>query len=72
MPHSGLRHHSAMRAFEIEHPDPHPTARAAAVRAPAERDPALRERVRGQTAAARLREGFRLAEFAARLRGSAR
>ena len=61
-----------MAAFEVVLDDPRATARAAAVRSAAERDPALRERARSQTMAERLREGFALARFATRLSGKAR
>jgi len=58
--------------FEVTHDDPHAVARSAAIRSASERDPALRERAQRQTIEERLREGFRLAAFASRLRGKAR
>ncbi|MGH2837232.1 MAG: hypothetical protein ACRDJY_02650 [Thermoleophilaceae bacterium] len=58
--------------FEVRHDDPAPQARAAATRSATERDTAVRERARRQTMAQRMLEGFRLSEFAARLRGRAK
>jgi len=58
--------------FEVIHDDPRAAARAAAIRSASERDPGLRERAKHQTIVERLREGFRLAAFASRLRGKAR
>lgn len=49
-----------------------PLARAAAIRSGRERDPHVRERAARQTMEQRLRDGFRLAHFAGRLRGAAR
>ena len=61
-----------MAGFDIVHRDPAPLARAAAVRSGRERDPRVRERAAAQTMAERLREGFRLAGFADRLRRASR
>jgi hypothetical protein len=60
-----------MAAYDVRHEDPAPAARAAAVRSASERDPRLRDRARAQTMAERLREGFELARFGARLRDAA-
>lgn len=60
-----------MRAFDVGHEDPAPLARAAAVRGPRERDPAVRDHAQHQTPVERLREGVLLARFARRLRDAA-
>jgi hypothetical protein len=65
-------HHGPMRPFDVPHRDPAPLARAAAVRSRAELDPATREHAKRLTSAERLREGFALGAFAARLRARAR
>jgi hypothetical protein len=58
--------------FDVAHADPVARARAAAVRSSSERERAVRDRAAGQTMADRLREGFRLARFADRLRRASR
>lgn len=60
------------RSFDIDHSDPHPRARAAAVRARTERDPVTAADARGMTMAERMRAAFEASRFAARLRDGAR
>jgi hypothetical protein len=66
-----VRQNRVVRPFEIRHADPHPVARAAAIRARIERVPAGRGSA-ADTPADRLRRGFELSRFAARLRDGAR
>lgn len=61
-----------MATFDFPHRDPVPLARAAAIRSRRESDPHIRARAAGQTMEERLRDGFRLARFAGRLRDAAR
>jgi hypothetical protein len=59
-------------ACDVTHDDPVRLARIAAVRSAGELDHATRSRAREMTPAQRLREGFALSAFAARLAGAAR
>jgi hypothetical protein len=61
-----------VRSFDVHHDDPARRGRAAAVRSATELDPATRRRASLASPAERLREGFALARFAARLQGRAR
>jgi hypothetical protein len=61
-----------VRAFDVRHDDPAAQGRAAAVRSAAELDAATRRRAARSSPAERLREGFALSRFAARLQGRAR
>jgi hypothetical protein len=61
-----------MASFDVPHHDPVQLARAASIRSAREKDRGERDRARSQSAAERLREGFRLARFAVRLRDAGR
>jgi hypothetical protein len=59
-----------MAPYDVNHRDPHPLARSAAVRSATEQDPLTREHARKMTIAVRLRTGFELSRLASRLRAA--
>jgi hypothetical protein len=59
-----------VRSYDVEHRDPHAQARIAAIRSGAERSQATRALERDLTAPERLRAGFAMSRFAARLRAA--
>jgi hypothetical protein len=61
-----------MRAFDVEHLDPQPLARAAAVRSGSEQDARTRESARTMSMASRLRTAFEMSRFGSQLRNGRR
>jgi hypothetical protein len=59
-------------SFEVEHHDPCPLARTAAVRSRVEADSRTRTHALALTPAERLKAGFELSRFAARVHAAAR
>lgn len=61
-----------MARYDVDHRDPRPVARTAALRSGREQDPRTRAHARGMTMEERLRAGFELCRAASLIHGARR